>query len=684
MSVVLTLSKGVMAKLKRFAENVKANFDQLTGSAKKAVDVLDYGSLSLVEEDDLEAIIAMEGMISHARNCDIHEYLSFTTRLDAMCYGVCIDESNNPMDPEQIGEAFKKAIPPVNMTATELLITYRKFNRSVFHNLEKVLSEANRVLIDNNILPDLDMAARSRAEQQNKRSARPKKIDPTDRAFASEPSGLDNNQQLLSVMQKLLHRVPSPASAEQSVMSNSVQEYSTAVPQPGLQSGMMVGSQKLEVVAGDQLLSLLNKLQLDSQEQGEGEEGALSERLNLGKSVGDLLLRESDAETLRAIDSQSSDIINLVNFLYEEIWNDVTVPIPIKELVGRTQITVLKIALREPTFFDIAKHPARLFLNEIATAGISWTESDKLGQDPVYCKMQDLVARLVRDFDGDVVVVENLLEEFSRFKREHSLSNQQAEKELLNEGERKDRLEEIKQYALRKIEERILDQNIDPVAMEFLRTYFHRFVVEVLLREGPGGISWRPVMNTIDVLLWTVNTDRQTGDLEKFVKVKPRLLLNLGKALGVAGVEKADTKRVLGELQKVQEACFKKTAQKKSSVTEGSALDLVDETAKLDTTPEKNLADDDEHLLEVSKYPIGIWLEFQVRGKQAIRCTLAAKIDTIEKYVFVNGQGVKVIEKSKMGLARELKAGTVKVICEAPLVDRAMESVIAKLRDAEH
>lgn len=174
----LDLMKEKSAILKRFSENIKANFDQLTGVAKKAVDVLDYGSLSLVEEDDLEAIIAMEGMISHARNCDIHEYLSFTTRLDAICYGACIDESNNPMDPEQIGEAFKEAIPPVKMTATELLITYRKFNCNVFHNLEKVLSEANRVLIDSNILPDLDMAARSRAEQQNKRSARPKKIDP--------------------------------------------------------------------------------------------------------------------------------------------------------------------------------------------------------------------------------------------------------------------------------------------------------------------------------------------------------------------------------------------------------------------------------------------------------------------------------------------------------------------------
>ena len=56
------------------------------------------------------------------------------------------------------------------------------------------------------------------------------------------------------------------------------------------------------------------------------------------------------------------------------------------------------------------------------------------------------------------------------------------------------------------------------------------------------------------------------------------------------------------------------------------------------------------------------------------------KIYTIDKYIFVNAHGVKVIEKSRMGLARELKDGTVKVISEAPLIDRAMETVIGKLR----
>jgi hypothetical protein len=208
--------------------------------------------------------------------------------------------------------------------------------------------------------------------------------------------------------------------------------------------------------------------------------------------------------------------------------------------------------------------------------------------------------------------------------------------------------------------------------------------VQVVLREGPGGISWRPVMNTIDVFLWTVSTERQEGDLERFVKVNPRLLLNLGKALGVAGVQKAEAEETLSELQRVQEACFKKPLSAANGESkEFSPSPDNDSAEPSDVAAESNLPSDDEHLLEVSKYPLGIWLEFQAQAGQAIRCTLAAKIDTIEKYVFVNGQGVKVIEKSKMGLARELKAGTVKVVCEAPLIDRAMESVIAKLRDAK-
>ena len=181
---------------------------RLVGESKSSVDVLDYGSLSLVEEDDLKAIIAMEGMVSYARNQDIHQYLSFNTRLDAMIFGSRIDESNNPMDPENLGGAFKDSLKPLGFSSDELLLIYRRFNEHVFRNLESVLGEANQTLIANGILPDLDVAARDKSVTKGKRRGQREKSNPEERAFTAESDKANtemNSQEFLSVMQSLLH-----------------------------------------------------------------------------------------------------------------------------------------------------------------------------------------------------------------------------------------------------------------------------------------------------------------------------------------------------------------------------------------------------------------------------------------------------------------------------------------------
>ena len=85
---------------------------------------------------------------------------------------------------------------------------------------------------------------------------------------------------------------------------------------------------------------------------------------------------------------------------------------------------------------------------------------------------------------------------------------------------------------------------------------------------------------------------------------------------------------------------------------------------------------------QVAKLQPGVWMEFQRVGAQSIRCSLAGKIDMIDKYVFVNARGAKVIEKFRMGLARELNDGDVIIISEAPLIDRVIETVIGKLRNS--
>ena len=195
----------------RFAELLAVYFDELLSDGHGEVNVLDYGSLSLVKEEDLEAIIA------HARNCDIEQYLGFTTRLDSMFYGTRIDESNNPMDPEQIGAAFSEAMHLLSLSSAELLIVYRSFNSHVFHKLEQVLTEANQILIENDITPDLDIEARNKKLQINKRSKRREKSDPRERAFSASDQNsagdAGSSQQLLAMMQNLMHGALTQASA---------------------------------------------------------------------------------------------------------------------------------------------------------------------------------------------------------------------------------------------------------------------------------------------------------------------------------------------------------------------------------------------------------------------------------------------------------------------------------------
>jgi len=683
--------------LASFKQQLEKNFTELVKfSSRMDLDIsstLDFGNLRLIEEDDLEAIIAMEGMIAHARNTDIEQYLCYTTRLDKLIPQTKIDESNDPMDPGQIGEAFKNALQPSGLRPNALRLAYRYFNNKVFHGLETVLVQANAILVGHGILPELDIAARSREATKNKRGKPRSKTDPVERAFSKgdeEPSrSSSRNKEIFSIMQRLMHISASTegavaasnaggASAVGAAAPSSVAPMSNVAAWGSLQSGIMVGEQKVEVVAGDKLIGLLSSLENN---MATGIEPVSGSKADLSEIIAQQLKALSDKQTLQAIDRTSSDIISVVTLLYEAIWEDATVPIPVKELIGRTQITVLKIALQDPGFFDSDEHPARVLLHTLAISGISWTETDGVADDPLYVKMQEVITRLIAEGSNKPELIEEILEDFRDFERRQLLEAQAVENRLKDADERTERLEEVRLYARQKIEERILDSETPGIVKEFLLIKFHKFLVHVILREGPGGASWKPIMNTIDVLLWTVDGERSSADLERFNRIKSRLLMNLGKALEVAGFKKKEINKSLKNLLKLQEGFF----QPEETVVSESAEDLGFEDWLADAKPivdqhMPDLHETDEHMQQVSKIPIGIWMEFQGEGDQATRCTLAAKIDTIDKYIFVNAHGVKVIEKSRMGLARELKDGTVKVISEAPLIDRAMETVIGKLR----
>lgn len=700
------------AVAERFMENLNEYFDALTTLRIKESDVSEYGDLSLVDHDYLEAIIAMEGMVNHARNCDIQEYISFTTRLDKLFPNLRIDETNNPLDPEQIGDCFNEAIRPLGLKAHYLLTIYREFNKAVFHNLEEVLTEANDVLINLGILPKLDIKARNKELQKAKRAANRPTTDRETRAFSEEnmpepkPSEKSNSE-MFAMMQTLVTGMAEDESTSDTTTSSIATQTNVADALPISEDSVEKKADKQEItekeITGEpvaseaktlnpqqeSLMEMLTNIQstLAAQSAANSEESTSDNVPNVRDTIRQSIKEEKQQGKIESIDKASSDVINLVTLLFEAIWKDDSLPIIMKELIGRTQIPIMKIALTDTSFFNDDQHPGRVILNEFAMAGIAWTEGTELEDDPIFTKIRSLVERLIGEPEISSNYVQGLINELRDHKDKHSETDTYLEQRLREAEDHSDRMDDVDEFVSQKINERVLRDDLDPSIRSLLDNQLHDFLVTLVLKEGPGGSSWKPVMSTIDVLLWTVQKEKQPGDKEKFDKINPRLLENLSKGLEIGGTSKTKITKIMRQLKQVQEYGFH-TASLATTNSSNPVSAKQEKNTTSNNAPKRQrkepppLPRDDPHLRQVDKLPIGIWLEFKGAAGHPVRCTLAAKIDSIDKLFFVNRQGVKVVELTQMRLARELKAGSVKIVSDGSLVDRAMESVISNLRDS--
>ncbi|MBQ75311.1 MAG: hypothetical protein CMQ20_09875 [Gammaproteobacteria bacterium] len=745
-----------------FVTNMNICFDKLLDKEVIKEDaVFDFETLSLVQEEDLEV------MVNASRNEHLPNFISFNTRLNSLFPRKRIDETTNPLDPEQIATSFQEALRPIGMDAQNSLAVYRAFNKKVLRHLDTVLKEANKILIDSGVIPDLGIESSKKKDSAAVRANR--RRDPTSAFGTVEEEEVDEDierPELFSMMQNLMHAdEPAPPTSAASagagtqptaaaggtvipeghvvVPADQVQQYmvpaalasadggdaTTGVMQPF----QPTADQQVQMVDQAKLMEILNNIQhsLDAN-AGSAIPKSIEdvERINISESLGEILSTPEEEGVVNAVDRQSSDVINLVTLLYEAIWDDESVPIPIKELIGRTQITIIKVALSDNTFFNRENHPARAILNEFAAAGIGWTEVEKLEEDPLYKKIQELVEKILTEYGDDISFFEDLIKDFRNFKTKEAAKAHHLEQSILKANERQERVDDIHELVKQKIDERILGRELHPFVTELLENPFHKFMVMLELKEGPGTNAWKQSVNTIDVLLWSVQPHEQPGDRDRLETVNPRLLNNLRKAFRIASVESDEVDSLIIQLKEVQEESFGEPEEPEQEdvevdlilpLSEAASMVPAAESEEQQTTDpsfdlevkaddaqdlsasispieaketieiEEEKAEDGEEeedygpfMEQIEAMTVGIWVEFIGEDDQNTRCKLAAKINAIDKFIFVNREGVKVVEKTTVGLAKELKEGSVRIISDGLLFSRALESVIGNLRDSQH
>ncbi|MFJ4142096.1 DUF1631 domain-containing protein [Pseudomonas sp. NPDC089734] len=631
-----------------------------------------FDKLALVPHDELEKTVAVDAMVAKVISRDGVALSQLTARLNELIPQAITDEAN-PMGPARLCHFFLQAGRSLGVEIKVKLIILKLFEKYILATTDHLYCEANQLLIATGILPEMKaLPARRSSDRAAPKKARPSEL--SDPALAEAADKLDKGVlEVFSALQELLLHV----------RGNLAPRHEP--------------NAEVRPISSKDLLRLLSHLQQYVPTSDTPED------FDLRNQLEQLLTRVSvKSGKSRSVGAGDEDVINLIAMLFEFILDDRNLPHSLRALIGRLQIPMLKVAVIDKSFFSRGSHPARRLLNEIATAALGWGGRDDYQRDSLYMRVDQIVQRLLNDFVDDPAIFSELLADFLAFTSDERRRSELLEQRTRDAEEGRTRAELARQQVQHELNQRLLGKTLPEVVVRLLQQAWSKVLLLTCLKHGEGSSEWQAGLQAMDDLIWSVELHEDTESRQKLLELVPGLLKSLREGLASAAFDPFATSEFFSQLEVLHVQAFQHfsrlqdtqgddlqspEAVTESEPVEGPAMMVVVEEIVL-TSPDEPLSNeavlqlpnDDAGLQMVDKLRVGSWVEIQEDEEHKLRCKLTAIVEPTGRYVFVNRTGMKVLEKSRMGLAIELRRGTIRLLDDALLFDRALASVISSLR----
>lgn len=692
-------------------QSIEANFTRALDEAFAALvdntpnptpedsyDTLKADALSLVHDDDLEALVAVDSSVARA-NSEFGEAIQYISlRIDSLV-PVKVYQKNNPVGPDVICAAFMGEIKRLDVTIKSKLVLFRLFDKVVISGLGEIYGHINDVLIQHNIMPSLP--SRGRRAQQ---TARPHGRRSTDEGVASSAP----------ISQEGV--VPQAPLAPETILE--LQQIFGE----GDFSADMVHSTPQQLAAS-QLVQILNTAQRMPHPVD-----VMDDADTVRSIVAKIRARKTGAEFGRVEDQ----VMNLVNMLFDFILDDKHLAPAMKMLISRMQIPIIKVALADKTFFTQNGHVARKLLNEISTAAIGWQGDIQSGEsDPLYKKIAQVIRTLLNDFDTDISIFSDLLAEFTAFLEKERKRANVLEKRMVDAADGKAKAEVARTTVALELEVRTAELVLPDELSKLIHDAWSNVLFVIALKHGFESKEWRDGLVTLGNLIWSVQQPTSPEHRQRLIKAVPDLIKTLRAGLDTISYNPFEMSSLFKALEELHLGCIRGKAvvvRKDSNQAPEEDVVLLDEAslpipvapvppvehtpkvkpipavapsnpieeialsgldpfssaavtnASISVREQQQTEPDPHHFDQVKNFVQGAWFDIAFEGESLMRCRLAAFIKPTGKYIFVNRNGMKVAEKTADELAMLLKKQRLKPLDNSMLFDRALETIVSDIR----
>ncbi len=623
--------------------------------------------LSLLDEASLEEDLALTSLISKGENCFQSDLEALKQRFGYILKSDDLTLQNIPVAPAIIGNVYFQLMNPLPIDLAVKLVIYKQFENVVMRYVGSVYDEINQALRGAGILPKLSQRVRQNPVAPVRQRAY--------RDAACSTSGGLEVEQHSEVFQTL-----------QSLLGNRAagNELMLGAPLPGV---------SLPAVETADLVDTLSALQ-GSNITLVAYAGAGKDQQNLRQTLLNSLQMVSDGELNKSLGKSDNDTIDVISMVFEYILDDPNLPDPMKALIGRLQIPMLKIALTDKAFFSKNVHPARQLLNSIARAAVGWNDDGDRSERGLYGVVEGMVKRILNEFEQDAGLFEELNESFKAFCDTAEQGAEAAEERTNQVVRGKEQLAVAKMYVAGEINTRLgFCREVPEVVTLLLNDGWKDVLLLLYLRKGVDSEDWAKGLETMDSLLWSVEPKSEQADRKELLKKIPTLLRALREGLIGISYDQHKMARLFKELQRCHILCMKgesgaiKMEKSKEEMSPKSSATSAKKTSKPGAWLDASLSSDeqksstaieDKFLDQAKAVKIGTWFELAEEGDDKQRIKLSWKSEVTGTFVFVDHRGMKVKElllDEVACLLRDGKATLLKDTAE-PLMDRALKAMM--------
>lgn len=631
------------------------------------IEISEDEELSLVDQDEMEEMVAITTMHSKAINLFGEEVSNLETRLEYLEM-MCDDAfAKDALDPKHICEVFQNTIKYIDIEVDVKLIFYRLFDQEICSKLGVMYKAINQILIDNDIMPEILLKTVKNEEVEHQEEEVSSRV----------ASYYDPNEKVATDF--------IPRTKEE--ISRVVNEFMTG--------GMTITGDEIDLP--ESFLRAPTKDDLTGKNCYQRTEvvralSSLQRKLtSLQKDAAPLTTNQIKQELLADISKQNGGVLDkqvnlldernmdFVGMMFDAITNDETISCIMTNMIQQLQIPVMKVAMSDNTLFEKDEHPARVTVDLLTTAGKGINNE----KDRLYDELENIVDNILDEFDIDIEVFERAVDELEGII--------QTEEKLTIETERKQQIQILQKHArdivIKQLKNVSSNKKIPTTVRPLVLKHWSTLMLNRYLRHGRDSEQWMESVLLLKLLLKCMQPIKHNTQYELITSNHAALIEAVNDELYETKQDKNDIAAQVATLkahfaQMLEDYGYQVVVDGNHETPQEDLIEDSTEDAEKELEQIKRqtaIAQQKISELTCDTKP-GVWYEiYNGEGRAIRRLKLSVILTDAAQLIFVDRKGVKVIEKDAGEFARELKENLSRVLADHSTFDHALGRVMNSL-----